>query len=34
MQGEVFPGKRVSLGDIIQKIGLDIFWGNILKKQL
>ena len=34
MQGEVFPGKRVSLGDIIQKMGLGIFWGNILKKQL
>ena len=34
MQGEVFPGKRVSLGDIIQKMGLGIFWGNIFKKQL
>ena len=31
-QGEVFPGKRVSLGDIIQKMGLGIFWGNNLKK--
>ena len=28
MQAEVFPGKRVSLGDIIPKIGLGIFLGE------
>ena len=31
-QGEVFPRKRVSLGDIFQKkMGLGYFGGNILK---